>query len=304
MRAKTIDIRAGGHVVKLTHPDKVLFAKSGITKAELVEYYAEVAKVMVPHVKGRPLIMERYPDGIARQGFFNREVPEYFPRWIDRVALRKIGGKVTEVVADDAATLIYLAEQNCITIHSGLSRRDRIDHPDRMIIDLDPSTADFAAVQSAARTFKQMLDDLELTSFAQITGSRGMHIVVPLDRSADFDRVHDFARELATLMAKRHPRELTVEQRKERRGRRIFLDYLRNSRAQTAVAPYSVRAREGAPVATPLTWPEALAKGLNAQKYSIKTVLRRIAKKGDAWSRIDRSATSLSKAQKYLEAMR
>jgi len=290
-----------GHIVEVTHPDKVLFPRSGITKADLLEYYRAVASTALPHIAERPLIMERYPSGITHQGFFQREVPNYFPRWIDRIALRKSGGKVTEVIASDRATLIYLAEQNCITLHSGLSRRDRIDYPDRMIIDLDPPDSGFSAVQFAARKLKALLDELELDSFVQLTGSRGMHVVVPLNRSFTFDVVHNLARRLAAEMAARHPRELTIEQRKNRRGGRVFLDYMRNSRAQTGVAPYSVRAREAAPVAAPITWSEAFAKNMTAQKYDIKSILRRLAKKGDPWSKIDGSANPLEKARRRLD---
>ena len=294
------EVSTGGHTIDITHPEKVLFPASGITKAELVDYYREIAPIAIPHLAERPLIMEQYPAGIAGKGFFHRTVPDYFPTWIDRIALRKVGGKITEVIANDAATLVYLAEQNCITLHASLSRRDRIDYPDRLIIDLDPSTGDFGAVQSAARKLKALLDDLELVSFVQITGSRGMHVVVPLDRSGKFEKVHAFARELAAVMAARYPRELTIELRKNRRGKKVFLDFMRNSPAQTAVAPYSVRAREGAPVAVPLTWSEACSKSMTAQKYNIKSILRRISKKDDPWAKIDRSANSLDHARSEL----
>jgi bifunctional non-homologous end joining protein LigD len=257
-----------------------------------VDYYRRIASTSLPHLRGRPLIMERYPEGISKGGFFQRKVPDYFPTWIDRVALRKVGGKVTEAVAGDDATLVYMAEQNCITVHAGLSRREQLEYPARMIIDLDPSGDDFSMVQKAALTLKTVLDELQLESFVQLTGSRGMHIVIALDRSQNFDQVHEFARELAIVTAKRNSSELTVEQRKDKRGRRVFLDYMRNSYSQTAVAPYSVRAREGAPVATPITWSEASARGLSPGKYNIGNVFRRLSAKGDAWSEIDRAPVS------------
>ena len=294
------EIRTDGHTIEITHPEKVLFPGSRISKADLVDYYREVAPVAIPHLAERPLIMEQYPNGIARKGFFHRAVPDYFPSWIDRIALHKAGGKVTEVIANDAATLVYLAEQNCITLHAGLSRRDRIDYPDRMIIDLDPSIGDFGAVRTAARRLKALLDEMELVSFVKITGSRGMHVAVPLDRSAPFEKVHAFACRLATAMVARYPRELTVEQRINRRGKKVFLDFMRNSPAQTAVAPYSVRALEGAPVAAPLTWSEAFSKSMTAQKYDIKSILRRLSKKDDPWSKIDRSPNSLERALRKL----
>jgi bifunctional non-homologous end joining protein LigD len=207
------------------------------------------------------------------------------------------------VVANDAATLVYLAEQDCITLHAGLSNRQQPDHPDRLIFDLDPSTTDFGAVQSAAQVLREVLGELRLVPFVQTTGSRGLHVVVPLDRSESFAQVRKFARGLATYLSVSHPDELTVEQRKNKRGARVFLDYLRNAYAQAAVAPYSARAREGAPVAAPLTWSEALAKGLSPQEYDIRTVLRRLSSKGDSWSAIDRQVQGLAGAKKRLRSM-
>ena len=175
--------------VKLSNPQKVLFPAAGLTKADLIDYYRRVAPVMLPHLAGRPLSFERYPDGIAAEGFMQKNASDYFPSWIRRVRLAKQDGVVDHVVAEDAATLIYLANQACITFHVWLSRIDRVDHPDRMVLDLDPSDDDFAKVRWAAREARALLEELGLAPFLQVTGSRGLHIWVPLDRSADFDQV-------------------------------------------------------------------------------------------------------------------
>ncbi len=291
------------HEIALSNADKVLFPESGLTKGDLVDYYRRIADVALPHLRGRPLSLQRFPDGIGSHGFFQKDRPDYFPAWIEGKALSKEDGSVTYVVADNAATLVYLANQACITPHVGLSRVDRIDAPDRLIFDLDPSGDDFSEVQDAARKVRALLAELDLVSFVQTTGSRGLHVVVPLDRSADFDEVRGFARALAQHLARQHPDTLTVEQRKQARGDRVFLDYLRNAYGQTAVAPYAVRAIEGAPIATPLTWPEALAPDMSPRKYTISNIFRRLGQTGDPWAHIDREATSLAAAHERLRAL-
>jgi bifunctional non-homologous end joining protein LigD len=290
-----------GHEIAVSNQDKVFFPESGLTKGDLIDYYRRIGGVALPHLRGRPVSMHRFPDGIGKDGFFQKNIPDYFPQWIKRETLGKEGGSVTHVVANDAATLVYLADQGCITPHVGLSRVDRIDAPDRLVFDLDPSDDDFAKVQGAARKVKAALDELELDSFVQTTGSRGLHVVVPLDRSASFEEVRPFARTLAEHLAEQYPDLLTVEQRKAARGGRVFVDYLRNAYAQTMVATYAVRAIEGAPVAAPLTWSEALADGLSPRKYTIENVFRRLGQKDDPWAGIDREAQSLANARARLQ---
>jgi bifunctional non-homologous end joining protein LigD len=181
--------------VKLSNPQKVLFPAAGLTKADLIDYYRRIARVMLPHLAGRPLSFERYPEGIAAEGFMQKNASEYFPSWLRRVRLAKQDGVVDHIVAEDQAALIYLANQACITFHVWLSRIDRVDHPDRMVFDLDPSDDDFGKVKWAAREARALLEELGLVPFLQVTGSRGLHIWVPLDRSVDFDQVRAFASE-------------------------------------------------------------------------------------------------------------
>lgn len=290
-RVLTVD----GREIEISHPGKLLFPDDGITKLDLAEYYARVAEIALPHYRERALSMQRFPDGIAEDGFFQKSIADYFPDWIERATLPKKDGKVTHVVADSAATLVYLANQGCITPHLALSRADRPDHPDRMIFDLDPSDDDFDKVRRTARHVRRLLDRLEMTSFIQTTGSRGLHVVVPLDRSADFDAVREFTHALCRRIAVENPDLMTVEQRKDQRGDRVFLDDLRNAYGQTAVAPYAVRALPGAPVATPLGWDEVDRDDLTPRRYRIDNLFRRLARIDDPWADIQRHACRLRK---------
>lgn len=290
MSGKIIEV--DGHDIELSSRDKVFFPDAGITKGDIVDYYRRIAEVALPHYRDRPLSMQRFPDGIAADGFFQKNAPKYFPEWIETADLAKEDGTVRHVLANSAATLVYLADQGMITPHLGLSRVDAIDAPDRLIFDLDPSDGDFTKVQNAARHIHAALDDLEAPAFVQTTGSRGLHVVVPLDRSADFDAIREAAQRIAETLAARYPDALTVAQRKARRGNRVYLDTGRNAYGQTAVAPYGVRARPGAPVATPLDWDEALAVDMTPQKYTIANIFRRLGNKNDPWAGISRAAIS------------
>jgi bifunctional non-homologous end joining protein LigD len=277
-------LRVDGHDIELTRQDKVLFPGSGITKGDLVRYYERIAPVALPHWRDRPLSQHRFPDGIESEGFFQKEIPDHYPSWVERAELKaQADGSVTYALANNAATLVYLANQASITPHLGLSRTDRIDHPDWLVIDLDPQDDDFEKVRFAARATRRLLDRLELPSFVQTSGSRGLHVFVPLDRSADFTRVRAFARDLARYLAKQHPDRLTTEQRKAKRGDRVYLDILRNAYGQTTAAPYAVRAKEGAPVATPLDWSEVADARLTPQRYTIANIFRRLSRKADPW---------------------
>jgi bifunctional non-homologous end joining protein LigD len=228
--------------------------------------------------------MQRFPDGIGAGGFFQKHIPDHFPDWIARADLPKQGGSVTHVVANDAASLAYLASQACITPHLALARVGRPDHPDRLVIDLDPSDHDFAKVQAVASLIRAALDRRAVPSFVQTTGSRGLHILVPLDGSAPFDRVRRWARDFAEEIAAHAPELATTEQRKPNRGNRVFLDIGRNAYGQTSVAPYALRAIDRAPVATPLRWDEALVSGMRPDRYRLDNIFRRLGQIEDPWA--------------------
>jgi bifunctional non-homologous end joining protein LigD len=207
---------------------------------------------------------------------------------------------VEHVLVNDRATLIYLANQGCVTFHLALARIDRPHHPDRLIFDLDPSDDDFEKVRAAAQRLRVLLISLELKSYVQTTGSRGLHVVVPLDRQARFERVREFARAVANVLHGQHPELVTTEQRRQKRGNAVFVDYLRNAYGQTAVAPYSVRALDGAPVATPVRWDEVGSAALHPRKYTIGNLFRRLGQMRDPWSDIDQCAQSLDNAEANL----
>ena len=289
--SETMEI--SGREFELSNPDKVLFPDSGATKRDLVNYYAEVADVALRHWKDRPVSMHRFPDGVDQEGFFQKNAPDYFPDWIRRVEFEKEGGTVHHVVADHPAVMAYLAAQGTVEPHLGLSKVDKVDHPDRMIFDLDPSDDDFSKVREAAEKVKALLDRIEAPAFVQTTGSKGFHIVVPLDRSAAFDAARDLAHRIAERLAEDAPKLMTVEQRKNKRGDRVFVDYLRNAYGQTSIAPYGVRARPEAPVATPLEWDEALGD-TGPRDYTLGNILRRLGQKEDPWADIDRHAVGVS----------
>jgi bifunctional non-homologous end joining protein LigD len=289
--------------VEITHPDRVLFPDDGITKGELVDYYAEIADVLVPHLKGRALTLWRYPRGIDQQGFVQQDFAGTLPDWMHSVKVAKEGGTVVHPVADRRDALLWLANQNGITPHAWLSRHDRLDEPDLIVFDLDPSTADFAPVRAAARACADVLDDLGLAAYLKTTGSRGLHVVVPISRGPHFDTVRQFARDVAGVVAADDPAHRTVEQRKDKRGDRIYIDVMRNAYAQTAVAPYAVRARRGAPVATPLEWDELGGRGMRPDRFTVRDVPKRIAEQGDPWADMRKHARSLSGPMRRLSKL-
>lgn len=292
-------IEAAGRVVAVGNPGKVLFPDDGITKHDLAHYYLRVADTLLPHARERPVTMHRYPDGIDAGGFYQKDAPDHFPDWMRTVTVSKEGGEVDHVVLDDAAALVFLADQGCITPHVWLSRVDDLQHPDRLVVDLDPPGDDPGPARFAARRVGGLLDDLGLRSRLMTTGSSGYHVVVPLDRSADFDEVRGVARRCAEVLAGRHPDRLTVAQRTDRRRGRVFLDTLRNAYGQTTVAPYSVRARPGAPVATPIDRDEL--GGTDPRAYHLGNLFRRLGQKDDPWAGDGIGGQSLEEAARRLD---
>jgi len=292
-------VRVGRYKVDIVNAHKPFFPQDGISKGDLVQYYRRIARTMLPYLRGRPITMHRFPDGIESEGFYQKDAPEYFPPWIERVRVAKEDGALEQVVCTRAADLVYLANQGCITPHIWPSRSDRLHNPDVMVFDLDPAEgAGFESVRRAARALRELLRSLGLVPFVQTTGSRGMHVVVPLDRSEGFDAVRAFAQEVARLLAGRWPRELTVEQRKEKRGQRLYIDTGRNAYGQTFVAPYAVRPRRGAPVATPVRWEELEA--VESQSYNLRNVFQRLQRAGDPWRGMWRHARPLREALQKL----
>lgn len=283
-----------GHEIEISNPDKVLFPGKGNTKQDLVDYYGKIAAIMLPYLKDRPVSMHRFPDGIDGKDFYQKDIPDYFPAWISQATVEKNqGGSVTHAMCNNTADLVYLANQACVVPHIWLSRRDQPRSPDRLIFDLDPSADDFDAVKEGARLLRDRIRDRGLTPFVMTTGSRGLHVVVPLRRGRDFDAVREFARQVAKSIVEARPDSFTLEPYKNQRGDRVFIDTNRNAYAQTGVPPYGVRAREGAPVATPLDWEELNRGDLQPDRYTIRSIFKRLSKKEDPWKGIDNHAAEL-----------
>ncbi len=283
-----------GHQITISNPDKVMFPADGITKGDLVEYYRRVAERMLPQVRGRPLHMNRFPDGIGRIAIQQKRIPESFPQWIKRatVDLHR-GGTITHALIDNAATLVYLANYNMITAHVWLSRIDAPERPDQLIFDLDPSDEDFGLVRRTALSLKAMLDELRLVAFIKTTGSRGLHVVVPISVAPGFEEVHVFADVIGQRLAASDPDHLTTEFIKQKREGRLFIDVNRNAYGQTVVAPYSVRARPTAPIAVPIAWADVENDGLRPDGVTMRNVWDWLQGRHDPWEQMERSRLPL-----------
>jgi len=286
--------------VQITHPDKVLFPDDEITKADLVEYYQTVAPVMLPLVSGRPVTMQRFPNGIGKGGFLQKQAGEYFPDWIERVTAPNrrtrnatTRDEVTYVVCRTPDDLVYLANQACITPHVWLSRTPDIHHPDQLVFDLDPASTDRRVLRLAAAALHGLLDELGLPSFLKSSGSRGLHVVVPLVPAAETDAVKVFSIAVAEALAARHPDDLTTEGRIADRHGRLYLDIGRNGYAQTMAAPYAVRALPGAPVSVPLDWSEL--DDFDPGRHTLRTIADRLAQP-DPWADLGQAACTLDQA--------
>ena len=284
------------HDVQISSPDKELFP--GIAKRDLARYYEQVGRIMVRHVRDRPVAMQAFPAGIEGPGHYMKDRPKQFPDWIPDVRVEKRGGSLRHVLIRETAALVYLAGQNVITPHVWMSRADRIREPDRIVFDLDPSTQNFTEVRAAARAAGDVLRELGLVPHAMTTGSRGIHVTVPI-RPVPFEEAFAFAKAVAMRLADEHPKRLTTEFHKAKRGGRIFVDVLRNRYAQHAVPPYAVRPRPGAPVAAPLHWEELDDPKLKPDRWTIKSMPNRLEEQ-DAWHGIGGRARSVSTALRRL----
>jgi bifunctional non-homologous end joining protein LigD len=292
--------------VEISRPEKELIPAAGsagaVTKLDLASYYSGVAAAMVPFLRDRPVNMQRFPDGIHGPSFYEKKAPSHFPDFVNRVEVNTSDGEQHQVVAGDERSLVYLADQACITPHTWLSTSDDLERPDQLVFDLDPSVAGLAAVRRATRLVGDLLDDLGLTTYLKTTGSRGYHVLVPLRRAWTFDEVRTFARGVAEVLVEREPDLLTLEARKDKRGDRILVDVQRNGYGQTAVPPYAVRALPRAPVSTPIRWDEL--SRVRPDQYTIRSIGRRLANMSDPWKGLRRRGQRLDKASERLHKLK
>ena len=289
----------------ITHPEKVLFPGEGITKGELGSYYEAIAPIMLPHIRRRPITMERYHRGIGLPGFFQKDVSKGFPEWLKRVEVPKQGGTVHHPIANDTRSLIWLANQNSITIHVWPSRAPNLYNPDVCVFDLDPSKEDELEILcTTALRLRDLLAELGLPSWVKTSGSKGFHIAVPLDGKADFGEVARFAHVVGRILVKRDPKNLTQEFSKADRGGRILVDTGRNGYSATFAAAYTVRAKAGAPVSAPCTWAELERREVGPRSFTLRTMAQRVADVGDLWSDLLTSRRSLRKPTERLQQLK
>jgi bifunctional non-homologous end joining protein LigD len=291
-------------VITITHPDKILFPDSAITKGELAAYYEMVAPYMVPHMRARPVTMERYHRGIGAAGFFQKDVSRGFPDWLQRVEVPKKGGTVHHPIVTDARSLLWLANQNCITPHVWTSRAPNLYYPDICVFDLDPSEENPAQLKAATFELRGFLADLGLPSWLKTSGSKGFHIVVPLDGKTNMSDVAEFAHTVGTLLVKRDPANLTQEFHKIDRGRRILVDTGRNGYSATFAAAYAVRAKPGAPISAPCTWDELQHGDIGPQSFTLRSMAARIESVGDVWAEMKKRGRSLKRALEQVRKMK
>jgi bifunctional non-homologous end joining protein LigD len=287
----------------ITHPDKVMFPDDGITKGDLAAYYEAIAPDILPHLHGRPLTMERYPQGIGAKGFWQKDVSKGFPPWLQRVEVPKKDGVVNHPVVNDLQSLMWVANQNTITHHVWVSRLPDLNKPDLCVFDLDPSSDDVESVRSAAVGLRDLLAELGLQSWVKTSGSKGFHIVVPVDGKASMGTVAGFAHAVGAFFVSLAPNQLTQEFSKVDRGGRIYVDTGRNGFSATFAAAYTVRAKPRAPVSAPCTWEEIERGQVEPGSFTLKNMPARIASVGDLWADLGKRRRSLKRPTETLRRL-
>lgn len=295
-------IKINNKEISLSKTDKILYPDSDITKADIIEYYRKIWENIAPYATDRPLVMQRFPDGIQEQGFFQKKISDYFPGWIETITIKEkeSNEKAEYVNCNKEETIAYLANQGSLVLHGWLSKKSNVNKPDKMVFDLDPSDNDFEKVKQGALLLKELLDQGNIHSYPLITGSKGIHVIIPLKEKDDFDDIRNVAKQIAEIVTKRDDKNFTTETSKNKRGHKVFVDYLRNSYGQTSILPYSLRAIDNAPVAVPLDWDEIKDKELDPQKYNISNIFHRISQKQDPWKDMNKNAVDLTEIKDKL----
>ncbi len=281
-------MKINGQKVSISNEDKQFFP-SGITKGDLIDFYLDISDYLLPHLKDRPVMIRRFPNGIKEQGFYQKEVSDYFPHWMPSHKVAKKHGHIDHIMVNDKASLVYLVNQGAVAFHTWLSKIDHLHKPDKLIIDLDPPGNDFEPVRKAAFYIKEFFASNDIKIYPMTTGSKGLHLVLPLKPVHEFDKVRDIGKKVGEKLVENYPDTFTLEQRKQNRDGKIYFDIQRNAYGQTGVAPYSLRPIEQAPIATPLNWEELKNSDLTASIYTIKNIKRRLGQKEGIWEGIEES---------------
>ena len=280
-----------------------MFPDEGITKGDLAAYYEAAAPLILPHLSGRPLTMERYPQGIGAKGFWQKDVSKGFPAWLERVGIPHKDGVVNYPIVTDLQSLMWVTNQNTITHHVWISRVPDLNYPDLCVFDLDPSKDDVKSVRAAAVGLRDLLEKLGLPSWIKTTGGKGFHIVVPIDGKTSVGDVVRFANAVGTFFVSLAPDQLTQEFSKADRRGRIYMDTGRNGYSATFAAAYTVRAKPGAPVSAPCTWEEVERGKVSPDSFTLRNMPDRIAKVGDLWADLRKRGRSLKQPMEKLKRL-
>lgn len=265
--------------ITISHSDKILFPENNITKAQLVDYYHKISDYILPYIRDRPLTLHCFPRGIQKEGFFRQHAPKNLPNWFETIDLeKKEGGKINHILCQNKASLIYLINQNTITIHRWLSTIHNPEIPDLLVIDIDiPDKSYFSLACKAAKLLKNMLENKKYSPYVMTTGSKGLHVLSKVKNAyTSFDELRDMLKEITYNIAKNYPDEFSIDVRKEQRKNLVYLDISRNTFGQTAVSPFSVRAKEAATIATLLDWKELDMANLKANLFNISNIWGRL----------------------------
>jgi bifunctional non-homologous end joining protein LigD len=297
MPKQKFEATINGQKVKLTNLDKIFWPKERYTKGDVIAYYDKIAKYILPYLKDRPESLNRHPNGIRGQSFFQKDVGDMPPDWVRTQKIYSESNKkyLHYLVIDDKPSLLYAANLGCIEINPWFSRIKKLDYPDYLVLDLDPEGIGFEAVVEAALVIHKILDKAGCKNYCKTSGATGLHVYVPLNAKYTYDQAKQFAHLIAILTNQRLPKTTSVERMPMKRQHKVYLDFLQNRKAQTLACPYSLRPKPGATVATPLEWKE-VKKGLDPKDYNIKTIFKRLEKKGDLFKPILGQGADLKKA--------
>jgi bifunctional non-homologous end joining protein LigD len=296
--------KINGHQVELSNLGKVFYEEAEVTKGDMIEYYEKIYPVMKPHIADRPLTLHRYPDGIHGENFYQKETPDDLPDYVETVEIeKKENGSQQQLICNNKARLIYLANLATIEFHVWLSLSDKLYYPDKLVFDLDPPSENFETVREAAFDLRDIMNEINIKPYIMTTGSDGLHLAALFKRKQTFNAMRDLAKNISNKLTSNYPNKYTTEIRKDRRMGRLFLDVARNAYAQTSVAPYSLRARKECSVATPLDWDELHDPDLHSRTYTIKNIFRRLGHKDDPWKDFYESPNSLKDVKEKIEAL-